>query len=285
MESTIRKNATAGRKTAAVGRILIATAASIAISIIVGANAFAKDMAPELVSRVWLEGNSQYAAVTLNGDEIARFKADDADDDDAAEEAEDLALKLDELVNDKKFDASLLSPAADEDKAVIKYDGNTFLKFDPFAGREEKGDNEKRLESQALEASRRIVSSIRSAFNAPAWEPNSVVDIATKIGNKLEMLGQQFSGAASWYGGRFHGRKCSDGSRYDQERLTAAHRSLPFGTKVLVKNRKTGDSCVVEVNDRGPFIDGRVIDLSKAAARELHMLSSGIAYVECTILQ
>lgn len=60
---------------------------------------------------------------------------------------------------------------------------------------------------------------------------------------------------------------------------------MPFGTKVLVKNRKTGDTCVVEVNDRGPFIDGRVIDVSKAAAKQLNMVSAGIASVECTVLQ
>ena len=66
--------------------------------------------------------------------------------------------------------------------------------------------------------------------------------------------------------------------------MTAAHRSLPFGTKLLVMNRRTGDSCVVKVNDRGPFIGGRVIDLSKGAARQLNMLGSGIAMVDCIVL-
>ena len=255
---------------------------SVCLSIFAGA-AQARDMAPEIVSRVWLDGDHQVASVLLNGDEIARFKADDSDDDDAAEEAEDLAVKLQELISDKKFDANALIPAKDDDKAVIKLDGSTVCTFDPFAGQDDKPDDDKKVESQAFAASNKVVNALRVAFGAPAV--NMGGDLAEKLGAKLEQLGQQFSGAASWYGGRFHGRKCSDGSRYDQERLTAAHRSLPFGTKILVKNRKTGDTCIVEVNDRGPFIDGRVIDVSKAAAKELNMISSGIAYVDCTILQ
>ena len=93
-----------------------------------------------------------------------------------------------------------------------------------------------------------------------------------------------FSGHASWYGGKFHGRKTSNGERYDQDGLTAAHRTLPFGTKLLVMNRKTGASCVVSVNDRGPFVDDRVIDLSRGAASKLKMLSSGVAFVDCMVI-
>jgi rare lipoprotein A len=66
--------------------------------------------------------------------------------------------------------------------------------------------------------------------------------------------------------------------------MTAAHRSLPFGTKLLVMNRKTGSSCVVEINDRGPFVGDRVIDLSRGAARQLNMISSGVALVDCLVL-
>lgn len=263
--------------------LAIAFASSLAITLISGV-AHARDIAPEVVSRVWLEGDRQVAAVLLNGDEIARFKSDEADDDDAAEEAEDLAVKLQELISDKKFDANLLVPSKDSDKAIIKHDGNVVCSFDPYAGQDDKPEDDKKVETQAFTASNKVVNALRLAFGVPALS-GTAGDIAEKIGQKLEALGQSFSGAASWYGGRFNGRKCSDGTRFDQERLTAAHRSLPFGTKILVKNRKTGDTCIVEVNDRGPFIDGRVIDVSKAAARELNMLSSGIAMVDCTILQ
>jgi rare lipoprotein A len=77
------------------------------------------------------------------------------------------------------------------------------------------------------------------------------------------------AGVASWYGPGFHGRKTASGERFDQNDLTAAHRTLPFGTRVKVVDERTGRSVVVRINDRGPFKHGRVIDLSKAAAQTL----------------
>jgi len=82
-------------------------------------------------------------------------------------------------------------------------------------------------------------------------------------------------GVASWYGPGFHGRKTANGERFDMEELTAAHKTLPFGTRVLVQNPRNGKEVVVRINDRGPFIQGRVIDLSKAAASALGMKSRG----------
>src|SRR5205085_8708247 len=75
------------------------------------------------------------------------------------------------------------------------------------------------------------------------------------------------SGGASWYGPGFHGKKTANGERFNTHALTAAHRSLPFGSRVRVTNARTGRSVVVRINDRGPFAGGRVIDLSKAAAQ------------------
>ncbi|HMO30263.1 septal ring lytic transglycosylase RlpA family protein [Enterovirga sp.] len=77
------------------------------------------------------------------------------------------------------------------------------------------------------------------------------------------------AGIASWYGPGFHGRKTASGERFDQNDLTAAHRTLPFGTRVRVVDEKTGRSVIVRINDRGPFAHGRVIDLSKGAAQAL----------------
>ena len=74
------------------------------------------------------------------------------------------------------------------------------------------------------------------------------------------------SGAASWYGPGFHGKKTANGERFNTNDLTAAHKTLPFGTEVRVTNERTGKSVVVRINDRGPYAHGRVIDLSKAAA-------------------
>ncbi len=92
-------------------------------------------------------------------------------------------------------------------------------------------------------------------------------------------------GMASWYGTKFHGRKTASGEIYDMEKFTSAHRTLPLGTYVKVKRTDgKGDSVVVKINDRGPFVDNRVIDLSRAAARQLDMLNEGVAPVVVTAL-
>ena len=82
-------------------------------------------------------------------------------------------------------------------------------------------------------------------------------------------------GKASWYGPGFHGRLTANGERFNTNAYPAAHKTLPFGTKVKVTNKKTGKSVVVRINDRGPFVHGRVIDLSKASARAIGI--SGVA--------
>ena len=93
------------------------------------------------------------------------------------------------------------------------------------------------------------------------------------------------TGMASWYGKKFHGRKTASGEVYDMEKFTAAHRTLPLGTYVKVRRTdERGDSVVVKVNDRGPFVDNRILDLSKAGARQLDMLDEGVARVTVTAL-
>ncbi len=86
-------------------------------------------------------------------------------------------------------------------------------------------------------------------------------------------------GYASWYGREFDGRKTASGERYDMNKLTAAHRTLPFGTKILVKNLENDKTVTVTVNDRGPYRDNRILDVSYAAARKLGIVSSGEANV------
>lgn len=89
-------------------------------------------------------------------------------------------------------------------------------------------------------------------------------------------------GYASWYGGRFHGRRTASGERFNQHALTAAHKTLPLGTRVHVKNLDNGQSVVVTINDRGPYARGRIIDLSRGAAQAIHM--AGTERVELTVL-
>ncbi len=91
------------------------------------------------------------------------------------------------------------------------------------------------------------------------------------------------TGQASYYAARYHGRPTASGEIFDMEKMTAAHRTLPFGTKVKVTRLDDGRSVVVRVNDRGPFVDGRIIDVSLAAARELQMIAPGLAKVSVTV--
>jgi rare lipoprotein A len=92
------------------------------------------------------------------------------------------------------------------------------------------------------------------------------------------------TGRASWYGRAHHGRRTASGETYDMNRLTAAHPALPMGTHLLVTNLRNGRSVVVRVNDRGPTVDGRVLDLSHAAARELGALAAGVVPVRIRVL-
>jgi rare lipoprotein A len=91
-------------------------------------------------------------------------------------------------------------------------------------------------------------------------------------------------GLASWYGEPYHGRRTASGELYDMHRLTAAHRTFEFGTVVRVTRRDTGKAVEVRINDRGPFIDGRIIDLSYEAARRIGLDADGVAPVEVKVL-
>ena len=92
-------------------------------------------------------------------------------------------------------------------------------------------------------------------------------------------------GMASYYADEFHGRKTSNGETFDMEGLTAAHRSLPFNTTVRVTNLDNGRSVTVRINDRGPFVEGRVIDLSKAGAKAIGMIGTGTAPVRLEVIE
>lgn len=98
-------------------------------------------------------------------------------------------------------------------------------------------------------------------------------------------LGKTFRGMASFYGEDFHGKKTSTGEVFDMYGLTAAHKTLPLNTWVEVRNLGNKRTVIVRVNDRGPFVEGRLIDLSYGAAREIHMVENGVQEVEITILR
>lgn len=93
------------------------------------------------------------------------------------------------------------------------------------------------------------------------------------------------NGIASWYGPNFHGKLTANGERYNMNDYTAAHKTLPFNTMVRVDNVENGKSVVVRINDRGPYIDNRIIDLSRKAAREIDMIGSGTVSVRLSVMR
>ena len=116
-------------------------------------------------------------------------------------------------------------------------------------------------------------------------EKNDSLSVENEIKEAVEKAADVSSGVVSWYGGKFHGRKTASGDKYDKNELTAAHKTLPFGTKVKVTNTRNGKSVIVEINDRGPFVKSRVLDLSQAAFSEIGHTNTGVMHVEYEVLE
>lgn len=115
-----------------------------------------------------------------------------------------------------------------------------------------------------------------AACNTTSTDPSVTGSLSQ---NKVASTASLQKGTASWYGPGFHGRRTASGERFNSGAMTAAHRYLPFGTRLRVVNEKNGRSVVVRVNDRGPFTRNRIIDLAKGPAQELGLTSTGTAYV------
>lgn len=137
------------------------------------------------------------------------------------------------------------------------------------------------LEKDALQATNRLRRLLGNAspLDSVTGKPNNWSQVA------VGAIRQKLSGMASWYGPGFHGNPSASGERFNQNAMTAAHRTLPFGTQVVVTNINNGQSVVVRINDRGPFSGDRVIDLSAGAARVLGLIQSGVAPVRLDVLE
>ena len=121
-----------------------------------------------------------------------------------------------------------------------------------------------------------VVGSICASASRTAWAQPPVQQRVLVLHAEV--------GLASWYGHPYHGRRAAGGQIYDMNKLTAAHRTLPFGTRVRVNNLENDTSVEVVINDRGPYIEGRTIDLSLAAARALNFEKAGVARVRLELL-
>ncbi|WP_460880215.1 septal ring lytic transglycosylase RlpA family protein [Pontibacter rugosus] len=110
---------------------------------------------------------------------------------------------------------------------------------------------------------------------------SSCTSTAPRFGEK----GYSEQGKASYYARKFQGRKMANGDKYRRGKLTAAHKELPFGTKVKVTNLQTNKTVKVKITDRGPFVRGRIIDLSEAAAKRVGMMDAGVAPVKMKVIK
>ncbi|MGA7955235.1 MAG: septal ring lytic transglycosylase RlpA family protein [Gloeobacterales cyanobacterium] len=150
-----------------------------------------------------------------------------------------------------------------------------------------KTNQDQDLEATAVTILNRVRSRFGVAPVASVEKPNPIASAGNAAKNVVMSVLNSFQGGASWYGGNgdgFHGRRTASGVTFNTYSLMAAHKSLPFGTRVLVTNLANGKQVVVKIMDRGPYIGGRVIDLSKAAAQLLGMLNTGVARVRVDVL-
>ncbi len=206
-------------------------------------------------------------------------------DRDPIERAQIVASRLNQLYREN-LDASKITVSWNarsqsykikiDDEELVTVDRTTIL-----------ADTTKNLAEDALQATKRLR---RLMGNAPPLKeiagqpkpkpaPRQVSTMGVRINNIRKVRG-----IASWYGPGFHGRLTANGEKYNQNAFTAAHRNLAFGTRVRVTNLNNGRSTIVRINDRGPYIAGRIIDLSAAAAKAIGMVNSGVAPVRLEIL-
>lgn len=167
-----------------------------------------------------------------------------------------------------------LTPSLSSTEAAGQVDGQTVFRLpepDPSASADSK--------QAALQATQ-WVNNLRRAFGAESLDSSQVQMVAHGLGETNQTIG----GTASWYGPYFHGRQTATGETFNQHELTAAHKTLPFGTHLKVRNQLNGKTVVVRINDRGPYIGDRSLDLSYAAAQCLGAEHVGLIPYQATIL-
>lgn len=178
----------------------------------------------------------------------------------------------------QKYNFSRSQPKSDAESYIIAINGEDLVEIN---GQTVLPDSTKNKAEDALQAANRLR---RLLGNAPpldeiAGKPKPADPIATGFASVM-----RFTGLASWYGPGFHGNLSANGEIFNENAMTAAHKELPFGTMVLVTNLENGRRVVVRINDRGPYVGDRIIDLSAGAARVLGIIDSGVANVQLDIL-
>ncbi len=227
----------------------------------------------------FLGSKADLAAIKEQGDDIDANQIES----EALKRAKAFAKRLNELNNDNTFKAENLTISLNSDKThSIKLNSEELIKLDQGVILPDTTRNEAVDALQATNRLRRLMGDappLTAIVNPKQPSRNNESGLAS-----VRPVTSRRKGMASWYGPGFHGRLTANGERYNQNGLTAAHKSLPFGTQVRVTNLNNGRSVIVRINDRGPYIHGRVIDLSKGAANVIGLLNSGVAPVQLEIL-
>lgn len=221
-----------------------------------------------------LPQDDEATSLFVNGTEILRFNGE-VSGMDSYTRVKTIADRLNNLLENNPKAASELQPGLIHGMAVIHVDDATLATVDQQTA---KDNNEEPLKLSLLYTNR-----LRHALGAANMDEKALASII-KADPVYKGTGKTQSGMASWYGPHFHGRRSADGSRFNQYALTAAHKTLPFGTLVRVVNHSSKKSCLVKITDRGPYAHGRIIDLSRGAASAIGMLGSGVARVSIEVV-
>lgn len=222
---------------------------------------------------------------TLSATPVAMANLSDTE---PVREAEAVAEKLSQWVRTVE-DAQEIAVTWDKDleSYIIRASDQTLVTMGKNVILPDTTNNSTQDAVQATNRLRRLLGNappIEEIYGKPVIAPGKEPHNNTAPQPQLVAV-QALSGWASWYGPGFHGNLTANGEIYNQYGLTAAHRSLPFGTMVRVTNMDNGRSLIVRINDRGPYTRNRIIDLSRGAAQELGLISSGVAPVRVEVMQ
>lgn len=262
-------------------------------------SASSDDVAPEIARTQNLEADQDLTSLatllsySLEGQDattlyinrlpVLTFRnTDEATDLDVEAIATEVSEQLNQFAEDPEFDVTGLSVRwKEENQYELVYGDDVVVTVNEIVSLADSTDNREQDALIAANRLRRLMGGaepITEVTGKPAPPPAPVAAAPT-----VNVV-RSYMGHASWYGPGFHGRLTANGERYNQYAMTAAHKTLPFGTRIRVTNMYNGRSVIVRINDRGPYIRGREIDLSKGSAQEIGLISSGVANVRLEIL-
>ena len=220
-----------------------------------------------------------HASVYLNRQEVIKFRADAQNEAGTWQTPTERALAAQQVIEAALTagKSTAFTAISENGKVFLTLNGQRFAEVDSLTARQI------RTTPQSLALV--WTSKLKKAAQLDAITADDKPSVKTATSQQSSYKAPQgrghflTAGKASWYGPGFHGRRAANGSLFNQFAMTAAHKTLPFGTLVRVTNKANGKQCVVKITDRGPFCGGRVIDLSRKAAESLGMLGSGVASV------